>query len=552
VWESLGSVSRPSSDGSCLRIVADDIVGLDRRSLDRRWRRSRGGQLYIFTSVDPCRVSCSPLPEVWLMLMHWIRICRSFFLNCAYRTNVDFTIEEIEALLSSRFIDEEFFKPTVSKFRSSEQHLTTHTGSLPVSRGPIGEGVAVHGHSRSYAASSPPTRSSLGSRPLNVPLPVSSNTRRVPSSVDLTISSSSPSQRTGIASSGAGAQEGAFVVRPGESSRPPLRSHTFRTSSSPSPSSFRTGSPLRPGSFLSSTPPLSASPSAHEASPTMGAFGPSSSLRYQPSSSAGSSMGGIAIPTLHRYSSARYARSLSGSSNIVMTTGESGDTPAAGGTTNFNPGSSGSTTGSSVPGRRSRLSSETVPVTGRELARGVSDTTVTDDKEALRALVGLIDSRPPIRAKTPAHVARSEAESQLRSLASSVAGEAGELPPTTAASGSGSSSGALRDEAPGPSSLGRSPIPRYDSESIRRRSRVMSSSRRTDSLSSMASEASCPSRSGSGNDHDDETVGRLELGGDSPSSEVPPRLSSGDEGGGGGTSPRVRPPWLAGGARPGS
>lgn len=52
-------------------------------------------------------------------------------LSCTYRLNADFSVEEIETLLSSRFIDEDFFKPTVSRFNQQEAALATGRVRVP-------------------------------------------------------------------------------------------------------------------------------------------------------------------------------------------------------------------------------------------------------------------------------------------------------------------------------------------------------------------------------------------------------------------------------------
>ncbi|GAA5939383.1 autophagy-related protein 13 [Sporobolomyces koalae] len=53
-----------------------------------------------------------------------------------YRLNTDFGVEDIETLLSSRFIDEDFFKPTINTARYREQEEAARPGSLPVSAHP--------------------------------------------------------------------------------------------------------------------------------------------------------------------------------------------------------------------------------------------------------------------------------------------------------------------------------------------------------------------------------------------------------------------------------
>lgn len=62
-------------------------------------------------------------------------------LSLSYRTNVDFAVEDIETLLSSRFIDEDFFRPTIARYTShvtvardpSLQDDVARPGSLPIS-----------------------------------------------------------------------------------------------------------------------------------------------------------------------------------------------------------------------------------------------------------------------------------------------------------------------------------------------------------------------------------------------------------------------------------
>ncbi|ORY84124.1 autophagy-related protein 13-domain-containing protein [Leucosporidium creatinivorum] len=53
----------------------------------------------------------------------------SLALSVTYRLNADFSIEDIETLLSSRFIDEDFFRPTVDRFQSAAEE--GRPGSLP-------------------------------------------------------------------------------------------------------------------------------------------------------------------------------------------------------------------------------------------------------------------------------------------------------------------------------------------------------------------------------------------------------------------------------------
>ncbi|GAA5983916.1 hypothetical protein JCM10908_005973 [Rhodotorula pacifica] len=61
-------------------------------------------------------------------------------LSLEYRTNTDFAVEDIETLLSSRFIDEDFFRPTVARYTSTAgprdppvPDEVVRPGSLPIS-----------------------------------------------------------------------------------------------------------------------------------------------------------------------------------------------------------------------------------------------------------------------------------------------------------------------------------------------------------------------------------------------------------------------------------
>ncbi|KAK9900208.1 hypothetical protein P389DRAFT_9292 [Cystobasidium minutum MCA 4210] len=86
----------------------------------------------------------------------------SLDLRCRYRACVDFSVEEIEALLSSRFIDEDFFKPTMRKYSSS-----SGPGSIPTR---ISGTSPLQSYSRSQQRQ---TSTSLSAgRPISQPQPV--------------------------------------------------------------------------------------------------------------------------------------------------------------------------------------------------------------------------------------------------------------------------------------------------------------------------------------------------------------------------------------------
>lgn len=52
-------------------------------------------------------------------------------IECTYRLNVDFSVEDIETLLSSRFIDEDFFKPTMARYQSQNQAESLPSSAIP-------------------------------------------------------------------------------------------------------------------------------------------------------------------------------------------------------------------------------------------------------------------------------------------------------------------------------------------------------------------------------------------------------------------------------------
>ncbi|GAA5843513.1 hypothetical protein JCM9279_000774 [Rhodotorula babjevae] len=52
-------------------------------------------------------------------------------LSVTYRLNTEFSVEEIETLLSSRFLDEDFFRPTVARYPSHVQQQQQHAQQYP-------------------------------------------------------------------------------------------------------------------------------------------------------------------------------------------------------------------------------------------------------------------------------------------------------------------------------------------------------------------------------------------------------------------------------------
>lgn len=95
-------------------------------------------------------------------------------LSLTYRLNTDFSVEEIETLLSSRFVDEDFFRPTVARYRD----VPAQPGSLPLAstsptvRGPAAAPPAA---ARGMTGLGPlPSYGSLSSRHAYAPATASS------------------------------------------------------------------------------------------------------------------------------------------------------------------------------------------------------------------------------------------------------------------------------------------------------------------------------------------------------------------------------------------
>ncbi|SCV72029.1 BQ2448_4723 [Microbotryum intermedium] len=139
-------------------------------------------------------------------------------LTCTYRLNADFAVEDIETLLSSRFIDEDFFKPTMARYQQDPAFAPTdRPGSLPTS--------AKNRTLISPSASPPmtgfapkPSYGSLSSRHHLTSAPVAISTRNAAA---VTQVSTASSQREGSASSsgklsvsGSSTGVGAHAVEP--------------------------------------------------------------------------------------------------------------------------------------------------------------------------------------------------------------------------------------------------------------------------------------------------------------------------------------------------
>ena len=96
------------------------IRNLKRRTAQRGFRIINCSRLWPSAYRDSCRVRLARSNRIGDSADLSHSEPRSFHLRCRYRSGVEFSIEEIEALLSSRFIDEDFFKPTMRKYSSGQ------------------------------------------------------------------------------------------------------------------------------------------------------------------------------------------------------------------------------------------------------------------------------------------------------------------------------------------------------------------------------------------------------------------------------------------------
>ncbi|GAA6055341.1 hypothetical protein JCM3770_005298 [Rhodotorula araucariae] len=87
-------------------------------------------------------------------------------LTLTYRLNTDFSVEEIETLLSSRFIDEDFFRPTLARYRAEPGSLPIVSTS-PARASPPGAPPGVRGVA---GLAAPPSYGSLSSRHQYAPI----------------------------------------------------------------------------------------------------------------------------------------------------------------------------------------------------------------------------------------------------------------------------------------------------------------------------------------------------------------------------------------------
>ncbi|KAH8927782.1 hypothetical protein BT69DRAFT_724041 [Atractiella rhizophila] len=345
-------------------------------------------------------------------------------LQCSYRLNVDFAVEDLEAIATSRFIEEDMFKPTVARFRQA--------GSLPTGKSPpiekekerkqtYGSLSSRHLLANARDSSHPstsPTEIQRPSAPVpsqRPPIPVPLMDKSKPLGVTPPGSISSGSNRYGSY----GDVEPAFVASRtrtqslglGSSGRDavaplPLRQRQTSTSGGRmnavgSPSTSANSPLFRPGSFIGARHSSSASPGSASPSTTSSVNRPISSLFPQPAR-AGSvpSPRPIAgsVPG-RRYSSGKYAQSYGQGSSL----GSNEPFP-----TDNSPSRSSWDAGQAAEGSSTTSVGSNLP-----LPLPVTD---ADD---INSFLSLIDSRPQLMAKSARRsrvISKSQADEALRRI----------------------------------------------------------------------------------------------------------------------------------------
>lgn len=378
----------------------------------------------------------------------------TLLLKCSYRLNTDFAVEDNETLLSSRFIDEDFFKPTLRQLHGgmdddmgnkvsvplhpgclpSADTRMLQAGSLPTRHGPSplnpksrpSYGSLSSRHQVVPTSTSPvdPARvplpgGSLGTTPVSLPDSAGGSSGRFGSysgaePAFITLSRArAASSSTGIVRASQGSSQSSMPV--------PAR-RTSLTSVSPS-----SGSPIfRAGSYLSS-PPLSASPydgptsninriSSGAAASAGGTSLPPSSLRNSTqgpslavSRTSSTVTGGVAVPP---------PRPVQGSSYGSMPRYYS---------RSFGQGSSGGSGEHPWQGPESlgRRSSRPAGTSGGHSAESQKRflPTAADDSDDIRSFLSLLDSKPDLHGPedgASAIVSKSQADETLKRLAGSV------------------------------------------------------------------------------------------------------------------------------------
>ncbi|KAM0750104.1 hypothetical protein T439DRAFT_245675 [Meredithblackwellia eburnea MCA 4105] len=363
----------------------------------------------------------------------------SLVVECTYRLNADFAVEAIETLLSSTFIDQDFFRPTMARYQM--EAAGARPGSLPIagagrlsntppSYGSLSSRHQHHqsqseSHSRTLSIAQPQAQA-FSASPLPVSVPSASITAAT-RATDLDASSPSSSGRFGSYS---GSVEPAFV----------------------SLSRARGQSWANSGGFSRGTPPLSSSPSsAPLRRPSITGSGSSGSPIFRPGSYLSSPplLSSSSGPTsnINRISTSASSRSpLSSAGTAVATTGSaprpivgSSGSAAAGRGTYGSLGSAGAGGFGSYHAHRSSLggrsASGSYGTGGGDAKRFIEGH--EDDSDAINSFLGLIDSRPDLstaglgRSGTGSGeggvggskvLSRTMADEQLKRLAASVQG----------------------------------------------------------------------------------------------------------------------------------
>ncbi|KAK4047247.1 phosphoribosylformylglycinamidine synthase [Microbotryomycetes sp. JL201] len=218
-------------------------------------------------------------------------------IECTYRLNADFAVEEIEALLSSKFIDEDFFKPTLARFQQNTAFAAARPGSLPLSARPIpapssasppasdmAQKTSSGSLSSRHQIVSPVTVREAASSPASIPIEPAAIPLPGTSPADRGDPSSVPSSGGRLGAHGSyrdvepafislsrarGTSYQGTIQRAASSGSSGTTSHNRRPSMTMG-SASSTGSPVfRASSYLSSPPaPLSSSPSNWNSGPT--------------------------------------------------------------------------------------------------------------------------------------------------------------------------------------------------------------------------------------------------------------------------------------------
>ncbi|KPV75076.1 uncharacterized protein RHOBADRAFT_53973 [Rhodotorula graminis WP1] len=248
-------------------------------------------------------------------------------LSVTYRLNTDFSVEEIETLLSSRFLDEDFFRPTVARYpthvqQPQQQHPHQHSshalraepGSLPLTSTSPGGGFALGIGTGGASRASPPVAAAPASTARGMtglaPLPSygSLSSRHPYAPHPLGPATTTPHAPSPLSSS----------PRPGNALPAPVAvpraSHaSSQAASSPRPASYMSAGGASPtASHSSSAPRFVAYGPGHDAAPSP------ASAAAAPSTSTSAGAGAVepAFISLARARGASYSGGGPGSSSV--------------------------------------------------------------------------------------------------------------------------------------------------------------------------------------------------------------------------------------------